>query len=76
MGLMAFWLPKTITCRGFLLYFCDLYVGSITSLEERDSIWPELASCIFFPWHVNHPSSYSDPKCCVSVFAEGITPVI
>lgn len=64
---MAFWLPKTVTCGGFLLYFCDLHVGSITSLEGEDSKWPELASFIFFPWHVNHPSSYSDPKWYASV---------
>lgn len=72
---MAFWLPKTITCWGFLHYCCNLYVGSITSLEGRDSNWPELAGFIFFPWHVNRPSSYSDPKCCVPVLAEGVTPV-
>lgn len=72
---MAFWLPKTITCWGFSFYFCDLYVGSLTSLEGRDSNWPELASFVFFPWHVNQPSSYSDPKCCLSVLAEGTAQV-
>lgn len=73
---MAFWLLKTITCWGFLLYFCDLYVGSITSLEGKDSNWPELANFIFFQQHVSHPSSYSDPESCISVFAEDVTPVI
>lgn len=77
MSLVAFWPPKTITCWGFF-FLCVyvFYVGIITSLEGKDSNWPELASFIFFLWHVNHPSSYSAPKCCVPALAEGITPVM